>query len=377
MDKEYLKRSEEGQVLVLLVFGIIALLAVAGLAIDGGTVFLQRRRMQNSADASALAGTRLLAAAICEKDGVDDASIWAEVQAYAAKNGVNDPADNVMAYYVNHEKQALGLVGDGTIPHGATGISSTVKITSSTYFMMLVGIDEAGASAAALAVTGPPLMLSGGLRPFGVPHDVVKDLDPDDDANNDFSITFKNDGGSVTWGDGNLAQHRGWMNMGYLWNNSENPTFPRAISQAGNAADLKEWMANGWDGTIYIDCLWRDGCANGDFIHAKPGTNSSAVCQAPVDPDQITIPVYDIIADCEPEIPDPKPDCPTQGSGFCYHIIGVAAVRITGCSQGGGTIAMELDRLVTGEGMPNLSEYTGFGGTQACAGGYQIVNLSK
>jgi hypothetical protein len=239
-----------------------------------------------------------------------------------------------------------------------------------------------GASASALAVTGPPLMATGGLRPFGVPHDVVKDLNPDDDANNTFTVKFSLHGGSIEWGDGNLAQHRGWMNMNYVWNNSEAPTFPRAIKKSSNAADMKEWMENGWDGTIYIDCLWNDGCANGDFIPAMPGQIQSAVCQAPEDPIQITIPVYDIVAECGTEIPDPKPDCPVQGGqgsgSFAYHIVGIASVRIIECgSANESRLTIELDRLVTGEGMPNISEHTGFGGSQACVGAYQVVNLRK
>lgn len=50
------KSSEKGQVLVLLVLAIVALLGFTALAIDGGLVYSDRRHAQNAADASSLAG---------------------------------------------------------------------------------------------------------------------------------------------------------------------------------------------------------------------------------------------------------------------------------------------------------------------------------
>jgi hypothetical protein len=50
------KRSEQGQVMILVVLGIIVLLGFAALAIDIGMLYSDRRIAQNAADASALAG---------------------------------------------------------------------------------------------------------------------------------------------------------------------------------------------------------------------------------------------------------------------------------------------------------------------------------
>ncbi len=49
-------KAENGQVLVLLVLGIIGLLAFTALAIDGGLILVERRSAQNGADASSLTG---------------------------------------------------------------------------------------------------------------------------------------------------------------------------------------------------------------------------------------------------------------------------------------------------------------------------------
>jgi hypothetical protein len=366
-------RAGGGQALVTMICAIIALLAIAGLAIDGGMVFPERRRMQDSADAAALASTRLLAAAICGRQGTDDTAIFAEIRKYAENNGVTNPDSGVVAHYVNREETVLGPVGGGTIPRCATGVSVTVGISRPTSFMSLVGISEAGASAFALAMTGPPIMMSG-LRPFGIPLDVIRQLS-DGDC---FEISFGQHCGDqhqdciIEYLDGQTSSHRGWMNMNYVWNQREAPDFPQALDDGTSASDLKYWMESGWPGMVYIDCLWDEGCHDGDYIHATPATNSSAVCQAP---EVIQIPVYDRILECEPEIPAPKPDCPTRGGGYCYHIVGIASIRITDCEQDQGTIEAELVRMVMSEGIPDLAEETGYGEGHACDTQTQVVML--
>ena len=54
---DWKNRPEEGQVLVLLVLGMIGLLAFTALAIDGGMILVERRSAQNAADASSLTGS--------------------------------------------------------------------------------------------------------------------------------------------------------------------------------------------------------------------------------------------------------------------------------------------------------------------------------
>jgi len=49
-------RRERGQALILIVFAIAALFGAAGFAIDGGSLYSDRRRAQNAADTAALAG---------------------------------------------------------------------------------------------------------------------------------------------------------------------------------------------------------------------------------------------------------------------------------------------------------------------------------
>ena len=51
-------RHQQGAVMVLLAAGLAALLAVAGLALDGGNLFLNKSKLQNAVDAAALSAGR-------------------------------------------------------------------------------------------------------------------------------------------------------------------------------------------------------------------------------------------------------------------------------------------------------------------------------
>jgi Flp pilus assembly protein TadG len=64
-------RSDSGQTLVWLAVSLIVLLGIAALAVDVGKLYGERRRMQNAADAAALAGAH----EICQAPDKQDAAI--------------------------------------------------------------------------------------------------------------------------------------------------------------------------------------------------------------------------------------------------------------------------------------------------------------
>jgi hypothetical protein len=49
-------RSDRGQILVIFALGLVAMIAMVGLVLDGGDTFAQRRSQQNAADMAAIAG---------------------------------------------------------------------------------------------------------------------------------------------------------------------------------------------------------------------------------------------------------------------------------------------------------------------------------
>lgn len=79
-------REEEGQSLIQVALMLVVLIGFVGLALDGGNLYAERRRMQNAADAGALAG----AWAMCKVN--DPAAAKAKAAEYMQKNGDLDAA---------------------------------------------------------------------------------------------------------------------------------------------------------------------------------------------------------------------------------------------------------------------------------------------
>jgi len=80
--------EDEGATAVIVALVIFVLVGFAALAVDLGYSFSVKRQLQTAADAAALAGCRVLA------DGASNASVQAEVDAYAAANGIA-PGDSL------------------------------------------------------------------------------------------------------------------------------------------------------------------------------------------------------------------------------------------------------------------------------------------
>jgi uncharacterized membrane protein len=132
-------RSEKGQSIVLIAIVMVGMLAMAGLAIDGGNLFLQRRRVQNAADAGAMAGTRELAQIIAEcgsGNEVDDARVVEALAEFVADNGFTaEDGSEIMAWYLNKNATRLGQVGAGSIPMSSTGVEVELHADIDTYFI--------------------------------------------------------------------------------------------------------------------------------------------------------------------------------------------------------------------------------------------------
>ena len=162
---EQQRSTERGQAIVILALGMVALLAFAALAIDGGNTFVERRRAQNAADAAALAGARELWLHLSAGDS-SETSVRVDINAAAEDNGVADTTgsardfynSNVVAYYTDKHGTAQSIeVGTaGSIPPNAGGIQVTAKRDFNTFFASLLGRDIMGADALATAVIIPP-----------------------------------------------------------------------------------------------------------------------------------------------------------------------------------------------------------------------------
>jgi Flp pilus assembly protein TadG len=397
-NKAHFTRSQQGQAMIIVAAVMIGLIALLGLAIDGGNLFMQRRRAQNAADAATLAGTRLLAEAIktCNADpGGTDLVIAKQVNRFAETNGVPDTNGvagdevngNVTAFYVDKNRAVLGAVGGGTVPTGSTGISADVKKDHETYFLQVVGIPKAGASAHALAMTGPirSFQAGGSIMPFAVHKSVVTQAEAE---GGDFRALDLADeqGGPFCFGDppydlatdctdpdadGTFSAQRGWLNLNYIFNNDyrdmTNPFWNRAfqqnVSTRGCGKDpnrstddgLKGWATypdpdNGVDGCPYPYPIFAgpEGTLVGDFIHGGPGVADSArqslesfeehIGYAPIFDYIFTIDqAKDNFGETGPVEPDEEganlggdhwPSAGGGGSAYLYHVIGFVGIDV-------------------------------------------------
>jgi hypothetical protein len=377
--------------MIIIAVVMVGLIAVMGLAIDGGNLFVQRRNVQNAADSAALAGTRLLAMAIntCNADPVGaDLVIAREVNKYAEQNGVNDTNgvasdevnDNVSAWYVDKDSTVLGQVGGGTIPTGSTGILANLQNDHQTYFLQVVGMGDAGVTGSAQAMTGPVTQLrGGGLIPIAVHVSVPDALDSGEDFRV-IDVNNKNSGGFFCVdknGNGEYQDtgidlcvgdpapqhsHRGWLNLNYIYNaehltslDKMNRSFEQNVPNRGCGSNpdlstddgLKGWASRDACPYPYTIVAGAVGATNGDFIHGSPGARDSSL-EAVEDTFEGVIgyvPLFDHIymsdwmdanmtAPDEPDVPganlggDHWPRSGGGGHAYLYHIVGFAAVKV-------------------------------------------------
>ena len=138
--------SNGGQGLVLLTLFLVTMIALVGLGVDGGSLYLHRRTMQNAADAAAFAGARLLSLSTR-----DTPTIRSEIETYAGKNYVINPASNVTAYYTDDGGAQVGAITSaaGTAPATATGVKVITRRQAPTFFLPIIGFGDLKASASA------------------------------------------------------------------------------------------------------------------------------------------------------------------------------------------------------------------------------------
>ncbi len=129
-------QRQQGQALVLFTLVLVAVIAMTGLVLDGGSTYAQRRDMQNVADQAALAGAYAY---------VNGASPLALARQTAGANGYVDSADET------HVDVRLG-----TGAAGATLVTVDVSRPHRNFFSGVVGMPSWGVATTATAQAGPP-----------------------------------------------------------------------------------------------------------------------------------------------------------------------------------------------------------------------------
>jgi len=131
------RKSENGQVLILIVFAFIGIIGITALAVDGGNAFLEKRRTQNAADATALASalSRIKGGswvaetfAIAEQNGFNNDGTTNVVQVYSppAKGNYKGNVEYIQVIITNHVPTSFGkVIGINQITVQSEAISRT------------------------------------------------------------------------------------------------------------------------------------------------------------------------------------------------------------------------------------------------------------
>lgn len=143
--------SERGQAIVLIAFAIVGLVAMTGLAIDGGFAFSDRRHAQNAADAAALSGALRKINAVSDpvgvlglEEGFTPGELALAIKAYvfagsweiAELHGFgNDILTNTVTVNMPPE-------GDGPYTGNDEYVQVIIETRRDTFFAKIVGIDQ-------------------------------------------------------------------------------------------------------------------------------------------------------------------------------------------------------------------------------------------
>jgi hypothetical protein len=284
------RQKLRGQATIVIWLSMLVLILMIGLAIDGGSMFNQRRVAQNSSDAAALAAAREMLSdsqygfdnmvlhnpVDVDGDPTLDARINLTITNYANLHGVT--RNNLEAYYVNADKQIVSNVQVGQLGYvpwasgGAKGITVRNRAETGSFFMKLIGWDNVGARASSTAFMGVAVDSGTGVPAIPV------GLFTDTQHLNDLTLgqTYTLIDGDTQQGSGNW----GWINFN---------------GSGISASTVGAWLDCGFDPRIATDAEWNQYCpaernvndAMGPTLHYQCDDHPD--CRTPV---ALTNPIY-------------------------------------------------------------------------------------
>lgn len=176
-------QRSEGQIIVVAALGIVSMIGMAALVLEGGNAYAQQRVVQNGADAAANAGAVVLAQRLGGLSKTDD-DVLAAVTTVAAGNNLTSFVgrytdvsgqliDNSGAPVGSPASAAVVGPGDGlsSIPPNAQGVALDGSRSFPTFLGRAVGFNSFTGSANATAVTGR--LMGGNFLPVVIPVSVV------------------------------------------------------------------------------------------------------------------------------------------------------------------------------------------------------------
>jgi Flp pilus assembly protein TadG len=161
-------REQRGAVLILVVVGMVAILGIAGLALDSGHAMLNKTRLQNTVDAAALAAAKVL------DQTADEVLADAAADAMFAANAGNAGNREIGEAYGRGDidvtvefSSTLNPFTPGTTPAAYVRVRA-LGFTMPAWFSAVVGVTEKGAAASAVAGPSPTINQACNLMPMMV-----------------------------------------------------------------------------------------------------------------------------------------------------------------------------------------------------------------
>jgi Flp pilus assembly protein TadG len=243
-------RQQRGAAMILVAIGMAAIIGVVGLALDSGHAMLNKTRLQNTVDAAALAGAKVL------DQTADEALAAAAANAMFATNARSPGNREIGEAHARGDinvtvefSSTLNPFTPGTTPAAYVRVRAQ-GFRMPAWFSVVVGVTEKGASASAVAGPSPTINQACNLMPMMVCGDPAsggplfgyKPNQPD---------VFKSSKTNGNWelGPGNFQR------------------IPHGGGQGG--AVVREAMAGGFDG-----CMTA-----GDMVETEPGNTIGPVVQ--------------------------------------------------------------------------------------------------
>ena len=304
---------KRGQSLVFIALGMAVFLGFVALAIDGGHILSVRRRARAAADEAALAAANAWAR---------DNSNWQTAALNVAKNdGFDNDADNVEVDVQQLDSATCQELTSDTASAQCSCFQVSLKAQTTAIFAQFIGQDTSTTGATAISHACKEVPLEDGYA--------IRSRD---------DLKVKNGGGAMAWGrvrsDSNIIR----TEMGHLWSFQG---FPFPFGGEITAGES-------------IEC-------NGGFMFCNPMMNMMAIGpQVPI----MGAAVYENT----PRPPMtalanlPKPEaCNTVAQPIsCSEITGVDAMEAE-------MAAMMSDFMNAASGMPNISNFSGFTGSDSAS----------
>lgn len=246
-----LPNRQRGAVMILFVIGMVAILGIAGLALDGGHMMLSKTRLQNTVDAAALSAAKTLA--VTENDEVlARAAALAMFADNAAGNGNRELNEAYTSGSLNvtvEFSNTLTPFVPGSSPADYVRVRG-LNFTLPVWFSTVLGITEKGVAASAVAGPSPTIKIEAcNLLPMMVCGDPTKPNDYWGFEPGEPMVlkSAPQDPTEVGTGDFQLIR----------------------LGENSGANDVRNALAGGYDG-----CLASD-----DIIETEPGNSPMPVAQ--------------------------------------------------------------------------------------------------